>query len=398
MASAAVHPELQLLFACARINPDLEQVQILASQEIDWTRLATVTEFHGLAPLVLRNLQAADVLIPTGAATTLAKWNAATVRQNLYLTSELLRVHAELKERGIEALPLKGASIASEIYGDLGLRPFSDIDLLVRREQIQQAESAVSELGYVPEFTIPPQHRERWMKQQCEVTFRRSGTIRLELHWDISHPHFALDTGVEDFWGRLSTVRIGDATLPALSSTDLLFTLIVHGTRHAWSRMMWAVDVAELLRRSPAIDWETFWQNAESRGAARMMATGIELVRRAFGVSVPGEFAGRAHGDLLADNLAEQVMAHWSKGFEALQADELEPTALWRHRWILHTREDRAQRWSYARRLVTMTGEEEFGAVRLPGMFSPLYKVVRFWNIFRKARPRTRTATPQSRS
>jgi hypothetical protein len=396
MGPAAVHPELQLLLACARLAPDLEQVQSLATQKIDWARLAGVAEFHGLTPLFLRNMQAAEVAIPSDTTNAMAEWDAATVRQNLYLTSELLRIYSALRARGIETVPLKGAALASAVYGDLGPRPFSDIDLLVRREQIERAESAVHELGYGAEFSIPPQHRDRWLRQQCELTFRRSGTIRLELHWDISPPYFALETGVEEFWNRLNTVRVGDASLPNLSPADLLFTLIVHGTRHAWSRMMWAVDVVEFLQREPAIDWERFWQNAVSRGAARMMAMGLLLVQRAFGVS-----AAPAQGqrdDALAVTLAEQVIAHWNEGFERLEVTDLEPTALWRHRWILRTRENRAQRWNYVQRLATMTGEEEFDSVRLPEVLSPLYSLVRFWNIFRKARPRTKSIAAVSKS
>jgi hypothetical protein len=34
-----------------------------------------------------------------------------------------------------------------------------------------------------------------------------------------------------------------------------------------------------------------------------------------------------------------------------------------------------------------MIGEEEFGAVQLPGALSPLYNAVRFWHILRKSRP-----------
>jgi len=385
MAPLATHPELNLLFACGQLSPELEQVRALASKDIDWERVAQTAEFHGLSPLLLRTLRAAGISLPSDVATKMEHWNAATVRQNLYLTSELLRVHAALKERGIETIPLKGPALASQICGDLGLRPFSDIDLLVRREQRPEAESAIKELGYEPEFAIPPEHRERWLRHQCELTFRRSGTTRLELHWDIAHPHFALDSGVEQFWSRLSTVRIGDVVLPNLSPQDLLFTLIVHGTRHAWSHMMWLVDVAELLRRRPAVDWEDFWRNANARGAARMMATGLVLVRKVFGVAVWD--AEQAYGDDIAVASAEQVIALWNESIAPSGGGEPEPTPLWRHRWIFRTKEKRAQRWVYIRGVMMMIGEEEFGAIRLPGIFSPFYNMIRLWNILRKARP-----------
>src|SRR4051812_23591803 len=151
MAPAAIHSELQILFACARVNPDLEQVRDCASREIDWHKLAAAAEFHGLTPLLCRNLKAAAIAIPHEIASEIDSWNSATVRQNLFLSAELLRAHSALREHGIEAIPLKGPVLASELYGDLALRPFSDIDLLIRREQVDAAESVVRDLGYEPE-------------------------------------------------------------------------------------------------------------------------------------------------------------------------------------------------------------------------------------------------------
>src|SRR4051812_22161506 len=343
MAASATHPELRLIFACARLAPNSAQVRELAASAINWNKVSDAAEFHGLTPLLLKNIREAGATIPADVSRVTAQREAATVRQNLFLTAELLRVHALLKECGIQAVPLKGAVVASNIYGDLGLRPFSDIDLLLPPDQIAKAESAIKTLGYEPEFSIPAEHRERWMKQQCELTFRRSGTIRLELHWDIAHPHFALETGVDGFWPRLRTVRVGDATLPNLSPQDLLFTLIVHGTRHAWSRMMWLVDVAELLRTSPPIDWEEFLRNAVLRGAKRMVATALLLVRDVFSVVVDDSAMRDAYKDKDALLCAQKIIAHWDKSLAVPNTTDLEPSPLWRHRWIIQTRENRAQ-------------------------------------------------------
>src|SRR4051794_20477846 len=104
MAPAAVHPELHLLLACARLSPEQEQIRTLASQKIDWNKLAVAAEFHGLTPLLFRNLQSANIPLPPDVANDMERWNAATIHQNLFLTSELLRVHAVLKALGIEAV------------------------------------------------------------------------------------------------------------------------------------------------------------------------------------------------------------------------------------------------------------------------------------------------------
>jgi hypothetical protein len=401
MAAVAEHPELQLLLACACLSPDLGLVRNCAAVQLDWKKVVNAAEYHGVTPLLLKNLKLANVTIPDQELKQLEENNSRTVRQNLFLTSELLRVISSLQGAGIEAVPLKGAVLATGVYGDIGLRPFSDIDLLIRREHLAEAESVVQRLGYEPEVLIPAAYRERWMEQQCELTFRRAGMSRVELHWDIAHPHFTLKTGVEKFWSRLRRAQIGDASVPDLSEQDLLFTLIVHGTRHAWSRLMWLVDVAEMLRTSREIDWQLFAKNAEEDGATRMLATSLVLAKNGFDVSLPSEAMAWAYSDPIAQKLAQRVFAHWDGSFDGDDTSELEPSAGWRHRWIMQTRENRMERWTYARRVFSMVGEEEFMAARLPGNMFPLYKAVRLWNIFRKARPQSqpaRTASAQGKS
>ena len=80
------------------------------------------------------------------------------------------------------------------------------------------------------------------------------------------------------------------------------------------------------------------------------------------------------------------MIAYWNDSLERHDPVAAELPPLSRHRWILRTRENRSQRWTYMRRVMLMVGEEEFGMVRLPRILSPIYKLVRFWNIFRKAR------------
>jgi len=401
MASAATHPESRLLFACARLSPDLAQVRECAAGLSDWEKVADAAEYHGLTPLLLRNLKEADASVPEATLRDLERRNAAAVRQNLFLTAEMLRVVDALQHGRVQVIPLKGAVLATQVYGDLGLRPFTDIDLLVKPEQLEEAEAVVKQLGYAAEFALPSAHRERWLKHQCELTFRRGDLCRVELHWDIAHPHFTLRTGVEGFWARTKTVRLGDAALPSLCDNDLLFMLIVHGTRHAWSRLMWAVDVAEFLRSSPQIDWAGFVENAKERGAERMMASALLLVEETFGVKIANHAVQHLYQDRSAARLAKRAFERWSESLESAELPDLEPSPLWRRRWIMKTRENRAQRWSYAGRVLTMEAEEEFGTARLPKAMAPFYKLVRFWNVIRKARPKSpprRAASAQGKS
>ena len=132
-----------------------------------------------------------------------------------------------------------------------------------------------------------------------------------------------------------------------------------------------------------------------------MVATALALAMNLFGVSVANEGMNSAYADAGAATLADRVLEHWNRSLGHQDTSDLEPSALWRHRWIMQTRENRRKRWTYARRVLTMVGEEEFGAAQLPRMMSPLYKAMRFWNVFRKARPKNparRAASAQGKN
>src|SRR5438067_2363962 len=53
--------------------------------------------------------------------------------RNLYATGELHRLLDVLADAGIAAMPWKGPALAAQLYGNLALRPFLDLDVLVRR-------------------------------------------------------------------------------------------------------------------------------------------------------------------------------------------------------------------------------------------------------------------------
>src|SRR5947209_19721118 len=98
MATPANRPELQLLLVCALLSPDIGQVRECAARQLDFAKVVDAAEYHGLTPLLLRSLKLADVAAPEGTLRILEQHDGATTRQNLFLTSELLRVVSALRD------------------------------------------------------------------------------------------------------------------------------------------------------------------------------------------------------------------------------------------------------------------------------------------------------------
>ncbi|MHC5830140.1 MAG: nucleotidyltransferase family protein, partial [Nostoc sp.] len=73
---------------------------------------------------------------------------------NIAQTKELLKILALLEYRGIEAIAFKGPILASSVYGNVALRQFNDLDILVRLQDFWQTKAVLVGQGYqshVPE-------------------------------------------------------------------------------------------------------------------------------------------------------------------------------------------------------------------------------------------------------
>ena len=68
--------------------------------------------------------------------------------RNMYLYAELRRILEALREKDVEVIFLKGAALAKTVYGDIGLRQMSDIDILAKKEDLPKAVELLFHMGY----------------------------------------------------------------------------------------------------------------------------------------------------------------------------------------------------------------------------------------------------------
>ena len=128
-------PELQLVLACARaqLNPAAAgEIASAAAQPLDWFKAIDLASGHRLSAILSCQVQqhAAARVPETIRLCLIERFRAQTIR-NFELTRELLEVLSVLEKSGVGALAFKGPVLAQQLYGDLSLREFLDLDILV---------------------------------------------------------------------------------------------------------------------------------------------------------------------------------------------------------------------------------------------------------------------------
>lgn len=151
-----------LLHLCARIDPHPLQQELLVRACADftsWDELIEQAEAHGMAPLLLRHLSAAEIDLPDDFLRRLRLLALRHRRTNRILSRTLSRVLSILSEAGIPALVLKGAALCHTLYPKPGLRPMRDIDLLLPWDKALPAHALLQEQRfYDPAVFTPVDH------------------------------------------------------------------------------------------------------------------------------------------------------------------------------------------------------------------------------------------------
>lgn len=188
-----------------------------------------------------------------------------------------------LGEAGIQPLLLKGAGCVGDLYHLPRLRPMRDLDILVRRNELQAAEDALLGWGFIRSEYLPSEDYES--HHHAAPLFHPQTKVCIELH---HHPlcKGARLKGVpseDGFWAdareRIAPSGTGSA-LPGTSALVLEPTLsllvtglhFTHGD-HIGDRIAHLFDVTRLVElRADELDWERALSMARDPAVASSLA------------------------------------------------------------------------------------------------------------------------------
>ena len=369
-------PELDLILACCGDDADgglSASIQQILRHGVDWERLVPLAQHHGLVPLVFRRLSAEMDPSRSPGLEVLRQQDKANTHRALWLTRELLNLHRHLQTRGLEVLPYKGPVLAERLYGNVAMRQFSDLDLLIRSADLPAIKDGLAELGYEPGLRLEKAAERDYLKSGYEYTFDGArGRNLLELKWQILPRFYSIGFDVNQFFQRASVVTIEGERLRTLCDHDLMLVLCVHAAKHAWKQISWLCEIVQLAR-SHAIDWAALKVNAESLGITRIVTVAFLLAQKLLGAALPAELG--MERDEGAEGLTQRIVPL------IVAEDEFDPESMAYFRLMVALRERRRDQFSFWWRLLSTPGAGEWSAVRLPGPLFPLYRVVRIFRL-----------------
>ena len=324
-----------------------------------------------MIPQLYLSLAAFQDLVPPNSFEALRHSQQNNARQTLWLTRELLRILEQLDSYGIAALPYKGPVLAEILYGNVTMRQFSDLDLLIHSSDLPRIKSALAELGYEPGIELTEREHRDYLKSGYEYTFDGpQGRNLVEVQWRIVPRFYCVDFNVDDFFHRAVTSALSGMTLQTLSAEDLMLVLCVHAAKHAWQQLSWLCDIAELAR-SQQIDWNEVQKQSRRLGIQRIVDVTLVLAHKLLDLEgVPSKL--RLRGVFgLNEPLANEIIPTLAAGAD------YNTESIPYFRLMIRVRERWRDRVKFLWRLIFTPSIAEWSALRLPSPLFPLYRVVR---------------------
>lgn len=373
--------EHRLLLACARRDlsqKDLANAQSAITAGIDWDLLAQHSRKHGLFCLLWQHLQDKFPQTILNKDEEKQEFFKNTVR-NLYMSVTMLRIFEALHAAGIRALTYKGPALAAALYGDVGLREMSDLDILIDRSSFSAAREVLLGLGYRTQFQHSRKQEEARLRFDCECEFSSSdGNITVDLHWAITARHLAPRFRFDELWDRRRMILLGQQSVATFSAEDTTLVLAVHGGKHLWQRLGWLADFAESMR--PGLDWHMLRSRARQAHAERMLWLGLALAKQILGAPLPSEFEDGIKNDRDAAVLQRTAANIVRTLFEDRNLAESD-----RVRWLtmVELADTRWEGLRCAARFALESGPREWEAIQLPDSLFGFHHLLRIAALLR---------------
>ena len=304
--------EDDLLLCCARTCMDLaiaERVRELCRKDVNWTYLMRIAEAHGMLPLLSWNLHnLCPEAVPGVTLDQLRSHFFTNAGRNALLTGELLKLLRLFEAHGIPAIPFKGPVLATTAYGNLSLRQFNDLDILVHKRDVLRTRDLLIGQGYRQQLQLTGALEAGCLESLCAYNFvRHDGRIIVDLHWGITATFGTPPLNLQQLWARVEPIPLSGTMVRTLSQEDSLLILCVHGSKHHWERLNWFCDIAELIRCRRELDWGQVMEQAGTLGSRRMLFLGLLLVSDLLGAALPEKIQQQIALEPVAQSLAAQV-------------------------------------------------------------------------------------------
>lgn len=252
---------------------------------VDWDALIDLAKENRVSQMLYTVVREQHVTPPPDIAARLRSLHFSGVVDSAKRHRQFELIVEVLSAAGIVVIPLKGVWLSETVYSNIAMRGMADIDLWIRKEDVERASNVMQTIGYQESENI---NRPRELQDAFlgEILLCKKGAPFVELHWGIFLGEWLRETA------RIEERLIRDRSLPwkgemvrQLTPEDAVLHVAVHlaVNHHMSESVLRSLLDLYMMQRRLEIDWGLVVDRAISWRIATPVWFALDTMIRLFG-------------------------------------------------------------------------------------------------------------------
>ena len=269
----------------SRIDLDPDQKRYCRKflhQDVPWEQLILLAQSEGVDGLLYHHLCRLDgVGIPEAYRDGLKNRHSEYRRNQASMIDAARCISEHLQQNRLSAITIQGLSLI-QIYGTSGIRPMGDMDILVKPDDRDRVVNLLQDIGYrIPNPVYPNNliKNRLWLDIHTHI-------LNLDR---IRSRRYVFPMDLSALWSRAFTLFESSTGILKPDPIDNFVLLSAHALKHGYSRMIWLVDLCELLKSllSQKNDWNTIIERIRCWRQEKIVSYGLAVLEGISAIQVP---------------------------------------------------------------------------------------------------------------
>ena len=206
------------------------ELATLLTGNVAWDDLTDKARWHKLDGMLYRRIKDADLgdSIPAESLEQLKMAHRRTLMRGMYFRQELQQILAALYKENIPVILLKGAALVETVYQDPGVRPMTDLDLLVPAQSAESAQEIVKGLGYAQGGNPEDYEDTEKNHRHLPLLVGLGKPTVVEVHRHVVRLDSPLHFDIGGFWERAEEIELAGTRAMILCPEDQIIHLALN--------------------------------------------------------------------------------------------------------------------------------------------------------------------------
>jgi hypothetical protein len=296
-----------MLYLCRKDSQRRNRNKIIEIQRrsLDWNWFLRKARENGISAVVysrLKEIREDCPHIPSFIFQELKKDYFLNATKNSLIFEELGKVLETFRKAGLEVMVLKGAVLAEKIYRNLALRPMTDVDLLVKKEDLWRLDNQLKILRYRPsDISVEDIDFSSTYLTTLDYRGLSSNSPSFHVHWHfvnstIPNESYIKRIKIEDIWRDAEKTKIANVETLVMAPHHLLIHLSEHALRvtHSLSKLSFFCDIDEAVNfYKERLDWEKLIKESLKFNLNRMVYPSLHFTAKFLETKIPENVLSR---------------------------------------------------------------------------------------------------------